>query len=164
MKFKQLITSVYWEFVEKLLKDHYELKDSELHGYNLVYNLLLVMEPEETPETNDWQQGLQICLTKKEKDADDDDDGKPWINVDGKDPNASDPSEAYMAIEFVPWAQWLNMEIEPETLANFTEIEIVAHSLWEMTFCGFDEKEVQHKWKSLKDAVDKIKKEKGLKE
>ncbi|WP_394992430.1 DUF6557 family protein [Emticicia sp.] len=43
------------------------------------------------------------------------------------------------AIYFDPWAEWLGMSISTETLEKFSELEIISHCLFEMTFEGFDE-------------------------
>jgi len=50
--------------------------------------------------------------------------------------------ESY-AIEFRPWAEWLDMDIDEETLSNYLESEIIVHCIWEMTFCGYDNDDVQ---------------------
>lgn len=47
------------------------------------------------------------------------------------------------AIEFQPWREWLGMEIFPSTLNNYSEIDIICHCLWEMTFCGFSQDDIE---------------------
>jgi len=46
-------------------------------------------------------------------------------------------------ISGINWGKWLGMEIHPETIKNFNESEIIAHSLYEMTFFGFSENEIK---------------------
>jgi len=56
-----------------------------------------------------------------------DDDGERW------------------ALDFTPWAEWLGMEIHPESVHNYSPAEIVAHCIWEMTWNGFTEEEIEKK-------------------
>lgn len=46
------------------------------------------------------------------------------------------------AIEFVKWENWLIIELAPETIANFNELEIIAHCLCEMTSCGYEQDQI----------------------
>lgn len=45
-------------------------------------------------------------------------------------------------ISAINWKKWLAMKIHPISLKNFTNAEIIAHSLYEMTFLGFSENEI----------------------
>jgi len=47
------------------------------------------------------------------------------------------------SLSLTPWAEWLGLEVSKETLNKYTEGEIMAHILWEMTFYGFDSKSVE---------------------
>jgi len=49
------------------------------------------------------------------------------------------------------------MEITQDSLNNFLEMEIIAHALFEMTFVGFGEKNIQSKLNSIKDSVEDYK-------
>jgi hypothetical protein len=40
------------------------------------------------------------------------------------------------------WAEWLGMVIEPRTLSRYSELEIVAHCLFEMTVYGWSQGDV----------------------
>lgn len=53
------------------------------------------------------------------------------------------------AIEFVPWSEWLGMEISTETQVKYSELEILAHCLWEMTIAGYSEA-------AIKNQIDEI--------
>jgi len=44
--------------------------------------------------------------------------------------------EASFGIEFTDWAEWLGMEIDPQTADRYPELAIIGHCLWEMTFVG----------------------------
>ena len=43
-------------------------------------------------------------------------------------------SEIDYALEFNPWEEWLGMEIDHSTLSQYSEIDIVAHCLFEMAY------------------------------
>jgi hypothetical protein len=40
------------------------------------------------------------------------------------------------------WVEWLGMKIEPRTLSRYSELEIVAHCLFEMTVYGWSQGDV----------------------
>ena len=61
-------------------------------------------------------------------------------------------------IYFDPWAEWLGMSINAETLKTFSELEIVSHCLFEMTFEGFDEVTIKESADNLNKVSDEFKK------
>lgn len=75
-----------------------------------------------------------------------------WLSVDG-----IDGAGRCWAIEFEPWKHWLGMNIEKTTLDILSKDEIIAAILFEMTFDGYEEKDVQSKWKEINDAIEDIK-------
>ena len=75
--------------------------------------------------------------------------------------NNFDPLERF-AIEFNPWKEWLGMEISKETAKNYNELEIISHCLYEMTFYGFTEEEIQNeisKLNKIKEEYDSMSEE-----
>lgn len=50
------------------------------------------------------------------------------------------------------------MGLAPETLENFSELEIIAHCLYEMTFCGYEQDEIQKQLASIDKTVEDFKK------
>lgn len=62
------------------------------------------------------------------------------------------------AIEFVKWENWLGIDLAPESMNTFSELEIIAHYLYEMTFCGYDQGEIQKKINSINKTIDDYKK------
>lgn len=81
------------------------------------------------------------------------DDGESWVHVCGREDNIN------YAIEFTPWNEWLGMTIEEKTLEDFTELDVAAHSLWEMTWFGFTEEEIQSDAQEIKDRADEVRKD-----
>lgn len=83
----------------------------------------------------------------------------PYICVSGvsREPNIKDgdlPAGTYYAIEFDPWEEWLGMEVLPESFDGRSELSVLAHVLWEMTFCGYSNKAVAIAREGLNDRVD----------
>lgn len=119
-----------------------------LNEYRNVFEKLKTLELEE----ND----MLIVLT--EYDSDDEDNVHTYIDVSGrknkKVPN--DITDGY-ALEFVPWKEWLGMELAPETIKNFSELEIIAHCLYEMTFIGYEEEEIQEQLNSINKTMEEYK-------
>ena len=50
------------------------------------------------------------------------------------------------------------MDLAAGTTKNFSDLEIIAHCLYEMTFIEYDEEAIQEQFKSLNDRVEEYKK------
>ena len=50
------------------------------------------------------------------------------------------------------------LDLTLETTKNFSDLEIIAHCLYEMTFIDYDEDVIQQQLKSLTDTVEEYKK------
>ena len=79
-----------------------------------------------------------------------------YVGVSGHD--IKDPDTGY-AIEYNSWNEWLGMELTQKSLKEFTELDIIAHCLWEMTWGGYSNKEVQKNAKDLFDSCEKAMKD-----
>jgi hypothetical protein len=91
-------------------------------------------------------------------------DKKEWVTMD-------EPGEEYYrthglkkgeknmtyAIEFTRWQETANWKIAPSVLKAYKPAEILAHFLWEMTYCGFKQAPIQKKIKDVNKIVDDIK-------
>ena len=73
-----------------------------------------------------------------------------YIDVSGKKPDQNES----LALEFIPWTEWLGMTINERTLESFNELEIIAHCLFEMTFVSFDEDEIKEQFALIKKMVE----------
>lgn len=126
---------------EQILKRYVRLypgQKKSLKGYELALK--------ELRSTRSQKTGMQISITAEE------DDGEKYFHVSGVYP-ASKNKIAY-AIGFVPWRKWLSMEFNyiPE---GMTDLDKLCHCLFEMTWYGFSNKEVNDELKKL----DKISKQ-----
>ena len=151
MKFKDLIKSHHWLSVELTLLNLYPDQKKIIDEYKRVFESLQIMQP-----ANDE---MLIVLTEYECDTDDENKAKStYVDVSGRKlkPEPNSITESY-AIEFVKWENWLGMKLAPETIVNFNELEIIAHCFYEMTFCGYEQEEIQEQLDSFKRTVDDYK-------
>ena len=173
MKFKELIDTVFWEFIEDEFHSWYykdkESPEYQLDGYRKVFDELRMMEPKES----DMRIGLNLITWDEFENKLVD---EPYVIVDGKNGKLQKESDDFQyfqfkddaerekvgnqettwGIEFTPWDEWLGMSIDSETLNTFSKEEIVMHCLWEMTFCGYEQEEIQEKITDLKERVKEI--------
>ena len=148
MKFTDLIKTNSWLSIEMVLLQCYPDEKKNIAAYEQIFNNLQLMEAVAC--------GISIVVST-EQDAFDESE---YVNVSGRENNPKEnPNKLTdsLAIEFTPWNEWLGMDIDKDTLQDFTELEIIAHCLFEMTFMGFDEEEIQAEMDKLKDIADEYK-------
>lgn len=102
---------------------------------------------------------MTIVLTEYECDQDDENETQTYVDVYGRKivKDESVITDSY-ALEFVEWENWLGMDLAPETIKKFSDLEIVAHCLYEMTFVGYEEEEIQEKFETIKGQTEEFKK------
>jgi hypothetical protein len=151
MKLFEIIKSNNWLSIELTLLKLYPDQGTMADYYRNVFEKLKFLEPEEYD--------MCIILTENNCDFDDESEVRTYVDVSGrkkeKDPNSI--TDSY-AIEFVEWEKWLGMDLAPETTRKFSELEIIAHCLYEMTFIGYNEKEIKKQFNTINDRVEKFKK------
>lgn len=151
MTFRSLLFSVTWADVSIALVAAYpDTSISDLVGYSRVRDILYSITP--VPSTT----RISINWVDPDPRFSEPDDVGYW-DVSGLD-DVRDAKEGYetpmkWAIEFTPWGEWLGMEIDKDTLAKLSPADILAHCLWEMTFCGYTQEEVDGELKKIEDAV-----------
>ena len=146
LKFHEIIKSNTWLSVELAFLRLYPKQKEHLENYELMYEALKFLQPVEMD--------VDITLYQYY-----DDDGQPSVvDVSGINlhPEPTDITNG-LAIEFTAWDKWLGMGIDLLTLKEFSEPEIIFHCLDEMTYSGFDEKEIQSEFAKLKSIVDDYK-------
>jgi hypothetical protein len=134
--------------IKHRLVELYPEEEEILDEYEKVYNKLCEMESIQS------QYKIHIRPRVEEK--------HEWISVSGYLVTDENP-EGTWAIDFTDWNEWLGMEIEQETLENFTALDIICHCLFEMTVYSFDEDEITNQAKYLKEVVEFIEKDLLLK-
>lgn len=144
MQLKDLIQTNNWLSVSMTLTILYPDQNESLPAYEKVHNILLKMEPADS----ETEIVLQQCY-------DDETNEESYVDVSGiKKDNQNLQLAESLAIEFVPWVQWLGMTVSSSTLKQFTELEIISHCLYEMTFMGYDEKEIQKQLSDIKTTAE----------
>ena len=146
MTFKSLIEQCNDEAVLATLLDVYPDQKNSIQGYSKLLKDLRAMKPAKREDE------MMIELYRATDDFNEDEPVE-YVGVHGYMPD----EDIGYAIEFTPWNVWLAMPVHPETIVAFSEEEIVAHCIWEMTFCGFEEDYIQEKIKSIKEIAEDIK-------
>jgi hypothetical protein len=147
MKFDSLIKSYNWLSVKTTLLALYPEQIESINAYEEVFNKLQIMQPKEV--------AIDIILNQH---YDDETFEPSCVDVSGINLNATeDDITDRLAIEFCPWNDWLGMGIDKLTLKEFTELEIIAHCLYEMTYAGYDENEIQEEFDKIKDIQEEYK-------
>jgi hypothetical protein len=150
LKFAGLIYRYSWDEVRPVLLRSYPDQVESIEGYEEVYQTLQSISPSQT--------NMQIII----ENLADQFTGEHYVDVSGKvDPQKEgfsgsiesvEGDDFTYAIEFIDWSEWLEMEIETETEARFSDLEIIAHCLWEMTFVGYNREEIREKFEEIKQA------------
>ncbi|WP_373059317.1 DUF6557 family protein [Zunongwangia sp. H14] len=150
MTLKQLLQRNSWLSISSVLLELYPDEEKNLEGYEDVFEKLLLMAPEE------------VDMTIVVKTVFDHFDGSAYVDVSGKYNHPKNEEEEFsQAIEFTPWKQWLDMDISEESLKEFTELEILAYCLYEITFAGFEEEEVQQQLDNIEQSITDYEKTTG---
>ncbi|MFA4903172.1 MAG: DUF6557 family protein [Desulfobaccales bacterium] len=87
------------------------------------------------------------------------DEESGYHDVLGRDGSLrEDGQEESYSLFLVEWDEWLGMEIETETLGKYSELDILCHVFWEMTWCGYSMEKVK-KFRKKLERSSKSKKE-----
>lgn len=153
MKLNDLIKSNNWLSVELTLLQLYPDQDKMIDEYRNVYEKLKFTKPTDYDE-------FEIILKEYDCDSNFEIDEETYVDVSGqkKIPDPNEITNGY-ALEFLEWDKWLGMDLATETIKKFSELEIIAHCLYEMTFIDYNEEAIQQQWKSLNDRVEEYKKQ-----
>ena len=149
MTLKNIIKKNSWSSIRDQFLKEYPQEEKNIEDYKSVYDKLCLLSPKKS--------GMRIVVEEVQQDELND---EPYIAVSGKDTTLQKElddfkyfnekedseianSEVTFALEYSLWAEWLGMEIDPESTNKYSELEIIAHCLYEMTFLGFDEESIK---------------------
>ncbi|MDE5418483.1 hypothetical protein L3049_10725 [Labilibaculum sp. DW002] len=137
MKLKDLILKYKWDEIRTVLYNLYSDTDRNIEGYKLVFEKLKVIGFQASK--------FEILVQNIE------DNGEKYVHVNALDlsDKCSGDSPTTYSLMFTPWNEWAGMSINSESLLSFSEVDLIAHCLWEMTYCGFDEEEISKLNKEL---------------
>ena len=134
LRLKEVIMSVTWNRVKESLIRAYPKERDNLSSYAKLFSDLKEMEP--------VRGDIEIKIEEVDE----------IVTVYGMEPGGQSVS-----IEYTPWNEWLGFPISKDTANSYTRTGIVIHSLFEMTWNGFDESQIQQDLEELKNTVKKIK-------
>lgn len=129
MILKDIVQAVEWTDVLAALILHYP---EDIGRYPQEFTDMFRRLQEVQPTEQD-----QVLSIDVYPDTEHDGEGSAPADVSGYD------GEQYYAWEYSPWADWLGIQIIPETRQQFDDAEIVAHCMTEMSFFGFDEGKIE---------------------
>lgn len=146
--FVQLIKSHSWLSVKLTLERLFPEQDNLMDDYERMFDSLKFISATESNITIDvhW--------------VHDDYDDTDYVDVSGYYTNPEDNTDEYsnsLAIEYTPWQEWLGMTFDTNSLQNFSELEIIAYCLNEMTYAGFEQEEIQAEIDRIKKMADDYK-------
>ncbi len=154
MIFKEIIQKYKWKEVTKEFLRIYPDQKRNIKGYELVFKRLQGMKAIKSPIM------IELYFSK------DKDEKGPYVGTHGIEIKEQPIEGNWIkdwhrnwGIEFFKWNKWLGMTIDRNTEYEFSELEIIVCCLWEMTFLGFREKEIQGYYKELGRRIKKVKKD-----
>lgn len=140
------------EAVFTALYEYYPDQIKNDAGYRSMWDELLTYDPVAS------ESGMRVHIDHGPLDEP---DHEPWIQVHGKSDRIPAGEEfnhvtldTYYALEYRPWPEWLGYEIVNNT--EHSEVEVVAHILWEMSWAGYTNKHVQGRLQEIVDDVKNI--------
>lgn len=141
MTLNELLKATPWQDIAITLVTAYPNQRKLLEGNQIVFETLKLMAPKDSDLT------LHVVYD----DSDSEDSGHDVYGI-----KADKPDERW-GLLFVSWAEWLGMELAPETISTCTSGQIAALCLFEMTFFGFTEDVREEKNQELMKTAEEAK-------
>ena len=141
MTFAEILRKADMEEAKRIILKFDARQKRSLAGYDEVYNTLLGLEPKSVSAVIT----IEHIALQDESDC-------GYEHVSGVD--TSDGQ--HYSLSLTPWAEWLGMEVSVETISNYGINEIVAYCLYDMTFYGFDEEQIQAFGDMMNEDVENI--------
>ena len=149
MKLGDLIKESSWLSVEIVFSKIYPDQISFLENYETVFNQLKILKPKCS--------SIYIII----ENVIDEFDNEKYVSVSGYDnlkvSASKNQIKESLALEFTPWAEWLGMSIDQESIKSFSSLEIICHCLDEMTFMGFNQKEIDDELQKIRKTAEDFK-------
>ena len=154
MKLHELISKYSDSDISDAMKSEYP--DEDFSGYLHVLGILREMTPVDSGgfrivlhACHDADSGYYTAVSGR--------DGRRYCDLPESYGNSTSEEEVSWGLDFTDWSKWLDMEIDDPTLWSYTEVQVIAHVLWEMTFHGYDESEIKGKEQSIHDSLEEYK-------
>lgn len=137
------------EEIENKIIELYPFKEKYVHEgkYRKVFEELLQMRPSKV---------YFVANVVKEKDKKGRYIHKIYAKRYHSQKNKVQVDDQDYALRLLMWNEFLGVEIDEATLVNYDPLEIIACCLYEMTFFGFELKDIQEKNKELINQIKKV--------
>jgi hypothetical protein len=135
MKFIELLQKHHWDDIQAALIRLYPDQGDNLEGYQQVFATLRATEPARS----------DLCIVIEQ--VSEEYAGEDYLSVSGRDSTG-----VSYGIELTDWTEWLGMEIDSQALTQHSELDILAHCLWEMTFFGFSPEDLREVIRSFEES------------
>jgi hypothetical protein len=124
MKFMEIFSRYSWQEIEPSYVKLYPEEKSKKRKAREAFAYIQTLSPSNT--------AMQIEIAYCE-----DEDGN-YHDVCGKDGMMrEDGLEEKFCLALVRWGEWLGMDIEPGVRVMYSDLDIVCHCFWEMTWNGY---------------------------
>ncbi len=134
---KSLVDKYQWRDIYRRMAKLYPTPKKNLEGYKRVFK--------ELQKINMLPQGKRKILIELQPCYDQFDDTY-FTNVHGVTPKKRGSTWAF---DFYTWDKWLGMEIYEATLIEYGEINVICHCLYDMTFWGFNQDDINKEFEGL---------------
>ena len=145
MKLSELISRYTWQEVEPLYIQLYPKQKRSRKKAREAFEYIQSLKPV----------GYEMRIHLEYQD----DEAGGYHDVSGRDGCLRENGqEECFGLFLMDWDEWLGMEIEAETLEKYSELDILCHCFWEMTWCGYSMEKVK-KFRKRLDRLSTGKKE-----
>ena len=147
MKLIEIIKRNSWQSIEPVFLQLYADDKEDILDYETAFGNLKSISPTNSNIT------LVVGWVK------DDSDEEEFVYPSGYYNNPEDYQDGQnhmLILDYISWDKWLGMDIDEQSIKNFTEPELISHCLFQMTISGYSEKEIQETKVRIKDLLNAI--------
>jgi hypothetical protein len=145
MKLSELISRYTWQEVEPVYLELYPKEKRKRKRAREAFEYIQSLRPV----------GYEMRIHLEYQD----DEAGGYHDVSGRDGCLRENGqEECLGLFLMDWDEWLGMEIEAEILERYSELDILCHCFWEMTWCGYSMEKVK-KFRKRLDRLSTGKKE-----
>lgn len=141
--FKEVVKRNQWEDVKKTLLTLFPDQIKSINGYEHVFKELQRLEPTSNEENF-------VIVMRLVEDGED-----SYYDIAGR---KKGDMESY-ALDFTPWEEWLGFFCDEKSIQTQGDLAFIVHCLWEMTFDGFEQSQIQESLEELKKRAEEIQKD-----
>jgi hypothetical protein len=153
MKFAELVCKYTWDEICTNFIRLYPNDQKNIAGFKMVFEQLrtLLTQSESNMRIileevfDEFENGWYTCVSGKDGTLKREEN--PEIFKDDEVGN----QEVSYGIEFEAWEKWLGMDIDPGSISNYSETDVIAHCLWEMTFYGYTQETIKKQSIQIKE-------------